>query len=118
MINQPHRRRSKPRSSPHVLERINPDAAGIDCGSTAHFVAVPSDIYHALKGDFVYRDPGADAYDAQQRTRILRRLRQRADQLGLRSSIAKRGKCSEDSFLGVAKRRAKLAMLDSGSLRR
>jgi transposase len=26
-----------------VLERINPDAAGIDCGSTAHFVAVPPD---------------------------------------------------------------------------
>ena len=39
-------------------------------------------IYHALKGDFIYRDPGADAYDAQQRARILRRLRQRADQLG------------------------------------
>jgi hypothetical protein len=45
MIHQPHRRRrpSKPRSSPYVLERINPDAAGIDCGSTAHFVAVPPD---------------------------------------------------------------------------
>jgi hypothetical protein len=43
MIDQPRRRRSKPRSSPYVLDRINPDAAGIDCGSTAHFVAVPPD---------------------------------------------------------------------------
>ena len=43
MIDQPRRRRSKPRSSPSVLDRINPDAAGIDCGSTAHFVAVPPD---------------------------------------------------------------------------
>jgi len=39
-------------------------------------------VYRALKGDFVYRDPGADAYDAQQRTRVLRRLRQRAATLG------------------------------------
>lgn len=39
-------------------------------------------IYHALKGDFVYKDPGAEAYDAQQRTRVLRHLRRRADHLG------------------------------------
>lgn len=39
-------------------------------------------IYRALKGELVYRDPGADAYDAQQRTRVLRRLRQRAATLG------------------------------------
>jgi hypothetical protein len=39
-------------------------------------------VYHVLKGDFVYVDPGAGAYDAQQRARILRRLRQRAEQLG------------------------------------
>ena len=39
-------------------------------------------IYRALKGELVYRDPGADAYDAQQRTRMLRRLRQRAATLG------------------------------------
>lgn len=31
------------RTSPTVLERINPDAAGIDCGSTMHVVAVPPD---------------------------------------------------------------------------
>jgi len=40
-----HRRRQspKPRVSASVLERINPNAAGIDCGSAEHFVAVPSD---------------------------------------------------------------------------
>jgi transposase len=40
-----HRRRppSKPRVSPSVLERINLNAAGIDCGSAEHFVAVPPD---------------------------------------------------------------------------
>lgn len=32
-----------PRRSSSVLERINPNAAGIDCGSAAHFVAVPPD---------------------------------------------------------------------------
>jgi transposase len=39
-------------------------------------------IYRALKGELIYRDPGADAYDLQQRTRVLRRLRQRAATLG------------------------------------
>ena len=39
-------------------------------------------VYRALRGELVYRDPGADAYDAQQRTRVLRRLRQRAATLG------------------------------------
>ena len=39
-------------------------------------------VYRALKGELVYRDPGADAYDAQRRTRVLRRLRQRAATLG------------------------------------
>jgi transposase len=40
-----HRRRlsPKPRVSPSVLDRINSHAAGIDCGSAEHFVAVPSD---------------------------------------------------------------------------
>ena len=40
-----HRRRQppKPRVSPSVLERINPNAAGIDCGAAEHFVAVPPD---------------------------------------------------------------------------
>jgi transposase len=40
--NQRHRPR-RPRVSPSVLERINPNAAGIDCGSAEHFVAVPPD---------------------------------------------------------------------------
>lgn len=39
-------------------------------------------VYRALKGELVYRDPGADTYDLQQRTRVLRRLRQRAAILG------------------------------------
>ena len=39
-------------------------------------------VYRALAGELDYRDPGADAYDALQRTRVLRRLRQRADALG------------------------------------
>ena len=33
--------RKKPASGPSLLERINPNAAGIDCGSEAHYVAVP-----------------------------------------------------------------------------
>jgi len=39
-------------------------------------------VYRALKGELQYRDPGADAYTHQQRTRALRRLRQRAATLG------------------------------------
>ena len=40
-----HRRHPspKPRTSPDVLERLHPHAAGIDCGSAEHFVAVPPD---------------------------------------------------------------------------
>lgn len=39
-------------------------------------------VYRTLKGDLEYRDPGANAYDQQQRTRALRRIRQRAATLG------------------------------------
>ena len=39
-------------------------------------------VSRALKGELQYRDPGADAYDHQQRSRVLRRLRQRAATLG------------------------------------
>jgi transposase len=39
-------------------------------------------VYRTLKGELVYRDAGAHAYDAQQQTRVLRRLRQRAATLG------------------------------------
>jgi transposase len=37
------RKTSKSRQSPSLLERINPDVAGIDLGSSEHFVAVPAD---------------------------------------------------------------------------
>jgi transposase len=39
-------------------------------------------VYRALKGELTYRDPGADAYDHQQRGRVLRSLRKRAATLG------------------------------------
>jgi transposase len=37
------RHRTKLASGPSLLERITPNAAGIDCGSEAHYVAVPAD---------------------------------------------------------------------------
>src|SRR5881296_1642737 len=42
---KPHRRphRKQPASGPSLLERLNPNAAGIDCGSAMHYVAVPAD---------------------------------------------------------------------------
>src|SRR5438046_6626535 len=42
---KPHLRpdRKQPASGPSRLERLNPDAAGIDCGSAMHYVAVPPD---------------------------------------------------------------------------
>jgi transposase len=39
-------------------------------------------IYRTLKEGLVYADPGAEAYDTQHRTHVLRRLRQRARNLG------------------------------------
>jgi transposase len=41
----PHRRphRKAPVSRPSLLERVNPKAAGIDCGADTHYVAVPPD---------------------------------------------------------------------------
>ncbi|MGH9383373.1 MAG: transposase [Vicinamibacterales bacterium] len=39
-------------------------------------------VYRTLNDGLIYRDPGADAYDTHHRTRVLRRLRQRADNLG------------------------------------
>lgn len=39
-------------------------------------------VYRALNGELLYRDPGADAYDRQQRSRLLRRLRRTATTLG------------------------------------
>ena len=40
---RPPRSSPKPRISPAALERINPNAAGVDCGAAEHFVAVPPD---------------------------------------------------------------------------
>jgi hypothetical protein len=39
---RPHRRlpRKPPSTSPSLLERINPNAAGIDCDADTHYVAV------------------------------------------------------------------------------
>ena len=39
-------------------------------------------VYRTLKDGLVYADPGADVYDAQHRTHVVRRLRQRAANLG------------------------------------
>src|SRR5437879_2146149 len=39
-------------------------------------------LYRTLKDGLHYQDPGAAAYDAQHRTRVLHRLRQRAANLG------------------------------------
>jgi transposase len=40
-------------------------------------------VYHVLRGDIDYRDPGAHAYETQHRTRTIRNLRKRAKTLGL-----------------------------------
>jgi hypothetical protein len=39
-------------------------------------------VYRTLKHGLIYADPGATAYDAQHRTHVIRRLRQRAENLG------------------------------------
>ena len=39
-------------------------------------------VYRTLRDGLVYQDPGAAAYDAQHRVRVLHRLRQRAAHLG------------------------------------
>ena len=39
-------------------------------------------VYRCLKGDIVYKDPGAAAYDRHHRESVLRRLRHRAASLG------------------------------------
>jgi transposase len=38
-----HAAATKPRAWSPLLKRIQPDAAGIDCGATSHYVAVPED---------------------------------------------------------------------------
>ena len=36
------------RPQPSLLERIQPDAAGVDCGERSHFVAVPVSVSEIL----------------------------------------------------------------------
>ena len=48
--------------------------------ATARKVAIL--VYRTLKDRLLYQDPGAAAYDAQHRARVIRRLRQRAANLG------------------------------------
>ena len=75
-----------------------------DITATARKLAVL--VYRALKGELTYRDPGADAYDVPQRTRVLRRLRHTATTLGFDLVIVQRAKssmprpCNSSSFLG------------------
>src|SRR5438445_9879622 len=38
---RPHRK--KPAAGSSLLERLNPNAAGIDCGAATHYVAIPAD---------------------------------------------------------------------------
>jgi transposase len=52
-------------------------------------------VYHTLKDGLVYRDPGAAAYDAQHRQRVIRHLRQRAAHLGLALVNRKTGELLE-----------------------
>src|SRR5205814_6537493 len=54
-------------------------------------------VYRTLKGDLVYKDPGAAAYDAQHRLRVLRRLRQRAATLGFALLNRETGELLEDA---------------------
>lgn len=55
----------------------NPKAVTATARKLATFV------YRVLRGDIQYADPGADAYDARHRQRIVARLRKRAQNLGL-----------------------------------
>ena len=56
-------------------------------------------VYRTLKDGLVYQDPGAAAYDAQHRQRVIRRLRQRAANLGFALVNRETGECSRVQFL-------------------
>ena len=58
-------------------------------------------VYRTLKDHLVYVDPGADAYDAQDRSRVVRRLRQRAEHLGfgLVDLTSRSARWSREQFL-------------------
>ena len=91
MKHKPKRERAsrKERPSLSLLERIQPDAAGIDRGQNSHFIAVPPTarklallVYRALSGNLLYNDPGAAAYQQLHRSRELKSLHRRARLLG------------------------------------
>jgi transposase len=52
-------------------------------------------VYRTLKDGLLYADPGADAYDIHQRTHVIRRLRQRAANLGFALVNASTGEIVE-----------------------
>jgi hypothetical protein len=52
-------------------------------------------VYRTLKERFLYSDPGAEAYDTHHRARVLRRLRQRAANLGFELIDASTGEVVE-----------------------
>ncbi len=54
-------------------------------------------VYRTLKDRLLYADPGADAYDAQHRVRVVRRLRQRAANLGFELVTRTTGHFVEDT---------------------
>ena len=70
-----------------------------DGGGTARKLAIL--LHQTLKGDFVYRDPGADVYDANSAPASSAVCVNVPTNLGLPTSIARRVRCSEDSLLGV-----------------
>jgi hypothetical protein len=55
-------------------------------------------VYRTLKDGLLYHDPGAAAYDAQHRLRVVRRLRQRAANLGF--SLVNRESGETDGGVG------------------
>ena len=56
-------------------------------------------VYRVLKGEIIYQDPGADAYEAQHRDRSLRNLRLRAQKLGFSLLNDKTGEILEPGMV-------------------
>jgi len=80
------------KSARTALTITHPNAAGIDIGSTSHFVAVPADrdahklarlIYTMLTKGEEYVDLGQEYYEERYRARVLHQLEQRAQRLGM-----------------------------------
>ena len=71
-----HRPLSAPTIDVSPIASVNPKAIT----ATARKLAIL--VYRTLKDGLVYQDPGAAAYNAQDRSRAVRRLTQRAADLG------------------------------------